>query len=293
MAKRIIIIIVFLSLVLVGIRLISGCGSGGGQGGTTVSTTSTTPSGTHGLTKIFFLHQSTGQGLINNYDPNTPIVRPFFTSYNSTHGANFKFWDYWGSGDNYLIDPTGTATGINLYDPNFTYSQTDPESLYWTWTGSDNYWVTVRDRIVGSFEVIAFKSCFGASNIANDEELQQRKTWYLAMRDFFDTRRDRLFVVMSFAPIVPAVSNATMANYARAFAKWLNSSEFFSAAHPNVVVFDLFDYLASPDGSGAEANMLRPDYRLADPADSHPNTLANQTVGPIFAQYLINAALNY
>ncbi len=43
-----------------------------------------------------------------------------------------------------------------------------------------------------------FKSCFPASNIESDEELEQRKTWYaLGMRDVMDAHPDKVFVVMS------------------------------------------------------------------------------------------------
>jgi len=37
--------------------------------------------------------------------------------------------------------------------------------------------------------------------------------------------------------------------------------------------------------------MLRADYRQAGEANSHPNQLANETVAPVFAQFLIDAGL--
>jgi len=288
MAKRIIIIIVFLSLVLVGIRLISGCGSGGGQGTTTVTTTTT--SGTHGLTKIFFLHQSTGHGLIT-----TGNMRGSIEAYNLKYGTSFGLWDFWSvDADNYpgLVNSSGEATRINLYEPTYTSSQTDPESLFWTWTGYNSYWTSVRTRIMDRFQVIAFKSCFGASNIDDASALQDRKNWYLAMRDFFDQHPEKLFVVMSFPPQTPLETTATQAGYARAFANWLKSAEYRSG-HPNVVCFDLFYYLAKADDGSADANMLQAEYRLSDPHDSHPKDNAYGIVGPKFAEFLINAALNY
>jgi len=219
-------------------------------------------------------------------------MRSYINNYNSAHGTHFKLWDFWGVGDGGVIDPSGNPTGINLYAPTYDYSQTDAESLFLTWTSTEEYWTTVRNRIMGSFEVIAFKSCFVQNNIQADEELQQRKDWYSGMRSFFDLHPEKLFVVISLPTQTPLETTATQAAYARAFANWLKSSAYLSG-HPNVVCFDLFDYLASPDNDSSEANMLRPEYRGVDPHDSHPNTLANQTVGPIFAQFLINAALNY
>jgi len=288
------------ALFFVSLLLINGCGDIGIPDATTTSvttnTTTTTQGGTHGLTKFFFLHQSTGQGLINNYDTGTPIMRGTIESYNLAHGTHFELWDYWGMGDGGLIDASGNPTGINIYDPPIDYSQTDAESLYLTWISSETAWADLRNRIMSSFEVIAFKSCFVANNIIDDDELKQRKDWYVGMRNFFDSHPDKLFVVMSFPTQVPLTTTASSAAYARAFANWLKSPTYLSG-HPNVVCFDLFNYLASPIGS-PEANMLRPEYRRPEAystiePDAHPNTLANETIGPIFAQFLIDAALNY
>jgi hypothetical protein len=118
------------------------------------------------------------------------------------------------------------------------------------------------------------------------------------MRSYFDLHTEKLFVVMSTPPLHRlAISDPTeaknIAKNARSFANWLKSSTYLSG-HPNVVCFDLFDYLANPDDGSATANMLKYNYEESHAdSDSHPNTLANQTIGPIFAQFLINAALSY
>ena len=141
-------------------------------------------------------------------------------------------------------------------------------------------------------EVIAFKSCFPNSSIPDAITLQQYKDWYLDMRNFFDQHPEKLFVVMSTPPQISAETNSTEASNARAFANWLKSSTYLSG-HPNVVCFDLFDYLAKADDGSAAANMLRSAYCGSDPNDSHPNPYADSIVGPIFAQFLIDSALNY
>jgi len=38
-------------------------------------------------------------------------------------------------------------------------------------------------------------------------------------------------------------------------------------------------------------NMLRADYR--EGKDSHPNELANQTIGPLFADFIVEATQTY
>jgi hypothetical protein len=117
--------------------------------------------------------------------------------------------------------------------------------------------------------------------------LNQYKTWYLEMRSVFDQHPDHLFVVMSTPPLHRLATAATQAANARLFANWLKSQEYLGG-HNNVVCFDLFDYLAGDD------DMLKYEYEGShDDSDSHPNDTANQAVGPIFANFLINSALNY
>jgi len=43
----------------------------------------------HGLTNLFFLHHSTGSGVVNRGD-----VRSHISSYNKAHGTSFEFWDH-------------------------------------------------------------------------------------------------------------------------------------------------------------------------------------------------------
>jgi len=237
-----------------------------------------------GLTNIFFLHHSTGAGLVFEGDMRTAI-----TAYNNTHGTAFEFWDHGYMGDG-LTDPDGNSTGTN-YGANTDY--TDPPNLHDLWTGADADWLTLRTTILDNHEVIAFKSCFPASAIPDENELNYRKEIYLEMRDFFDTRLDKLFVVISTPPLRDELTNPTEAVNARAFANWLKSPGYLNG-HPNVVCFDLFDALALPVGSGPGTNMLRPEYQIdAEPDNGHPNTLANQTVGPLFAQFLCDAAVAY
>jgi hypothetical protein len=142
--------------------------------------------------------------------------------------------------------------------------------------------------IMANHQVIAFKSCYPASAIGDDDELNQRYTWYSGMRDFFDDHPEKTFVVMSTPPIHPDETNANEANRARAFADWLKSPSYLEG-YPNVVCFDLFDLLAS-DGSDGPINTLRTSYQQ-EWVDSHPNELANQTIAPLFAQFLIDAGL--
>jgi len=239
---------------------------------------------TEGLMNLFFLHHSTGAGIVFEGD-----VRGCIQTYNQQHGTSYTFWDHGYNGDG-LTDPDGNNTGTNYDIPN---DNTDPDGLAYLWSGTGSDAVQCRNRILSNHEVIAFKSCFPASAIPDAGTLSQYKAWYLAMRDFFDTRTDRVFVVMSTPPLHRRSTNSTEAKNARRFADWLKSDAYLSG-HPNVVCFDLFDVLAKADDGSATANMLRYEYEGSHSnGDSHPNTLANQTVGPVFAQALIDAARSH
>jgi hypothetical protein len=263
------------------VMLFAGCNRS-----TTDTTNGTSSNSTTGsvANKVFFLHHSTGEGLVVGGN-----MRSVFTTYNTQHGTSLAFWDHEYNAQG-LRNASGNLTGTNYAIPN---DNTDPEGLYLLWTSSDADWTSSRNQILNNYKVIAFKSCFPASAIPDAATLAQYHTWYLAMRDVFDAHTDRVFVVISPPPLHRLASNATEAANARAFATWLAGSTYPSG-HSNVVCFNLFDYLAQADDGSASANMLRYDYESDhNDSDSHPNTLANQTVGPIFAQFLIDTAMSH
>ncbi len=118
---------------------------------------------------IFFLHHSTGRYLINEGD-----VRGLLAEHNERNGTAHEFWDHdynrFG-----LRDPRGDEAGsYKIPDDN-----TDPDGLHKLWTTSNR----ARDKILASHDVIAFKSCYPASDVASDQQLETRKRWYLEMRD--------------------------------------------------------------------------------------------------------------
>jgi hypothetical protein len=227
------------------------------------------------FTNVIFLHHSVGRHLINQSQ-----VRQHLTA------AGFQFWDHdynWVG----LIYPDGTRTGYSYVIPD---DNTDPDGL------ASLFAQPVYRLPINAFsglmqhEVIVFKSCFPASNITDDEQLEQYKTWYLGMRDVMDRYPDRIFIVVTTPPLNPATTDAETAACARAFADWLKSDEF-PADHPNIFTFDFFDRLAEGDTTAPDFNMLRAAYREGD--DSHPNQLANETIGPRFADFIIEVVETY
>lgn len=223
------------------------------------------------MRNVIFLHHSVGNNLIEQGN-----VRELLSA------AGYQFWDH---DYNYigLRDPQGTTLD---YSYNIPYDNTDPDGLLRLFSQP------AYDTPINSFssllqhEVIAFKSCYPASDIVTDEQLAERKAWYLRMRDAMDQHPEKLFIVITQPPLNPAETNPEVAWRARAFADWLKSDEFLQG-RANVVTFDLFGQLAESDELAADANMLRQAYRQG--SDSHPNQAANQIVGPQFANFVIDA----
>lgn len=227
------------------------------------------------FTNVVFLHHSVGYNMIDQGS-----VREMLTQ----KGYNFFDHDYNYSG---LRDPDGMPLG---YSYNVPGDNTDPDGLIKVFSQSE--FGAPLNTLSGllQHEVIAFKSCFPASDIVSDEQFEQRKAWYLQMRDKMDQHPNKLFIVVTQPPLNPAQTKPEIAARARTFANWLKSDEYLSG-HPNIVTFDLFGYLAEDDPTAPDYNMLRADYREGE--DSHPTRAANEVVGPLFADFIANVAQSY
>lgn len=224
---------------------------------------------------VVFLHHSTGHNLIEQGG-----VRERFSE------AGYDFWDH-GYNSQGLRRPDGNSTG---YSYNVPDDNTDPDGLARIF--AQNVYKLPANAFSGllQHEVIAFKSCFPVSNITSDEQLEEYKSYYLAMRDVMDGHPNMVFIVVTPPPLNPAATDSEAAARARAFADWLKSDEYLSD-HPNVFTFDFFDYLAEDDPTSPDYNMLREAYR--EGSDSHPNQSANETIGPLFVDFIVGAAQSY
>jgi hypothetical protein len=217
-------------------------------------------------TQIIFMHHSTGAGLIWQGG-----VRETFT------GLGYEFWDH-GYNDDGLVDPSGSNLGINWDMPG---DNTDPDGWYAIFDQP------VTDPPENTFShmlqanVIIFKSCFPSSNITDEDMFRAYQRYFLSIRDVIDQHPDKLFIPFTTPPLVPNETTPDSAARARRWSEYLTSDEYL-AGHPNIAVFDFFTLLADENG------LLRAEYR-SDEWDSHPNELANQTVGPIFVVFVDQA----
>jgi hypothetical protein len=221
-------------------------------------------------TRIIFMHHSTGQGLINQGN-----VRPALTA------LGYEFWDHGYNGEG-LTDNTGTALGINWAVPD---DNTDPDGWQTIFSQPVTNPATNTFSHMLEYDVIIFKSCFPASDIQSEEQLADYQAYFATIRNVVDTQPNRLFIAFTTPPLVPAATTPEAAARARQWSEYLTSAEYLSG-HPNLLVFDFFDLLAGTD------NYLRAEYRGTDPGDSHPNELANSTVGPIFVDFIDHAIKN-
>lgn len=142
--------------------------------------------------------------------------------------------------------------------------------------------------------IVMFKSCFPNSQIESDGTApgnpNSRERTIANYKAVFDglgreMRKypNNLFVYLTYPPQVPAVTTPTHAARARQFNRWL-IEEFLPSYQKetgldNFVVFDLFDFLAD------ENNVLKTNYRVSIPNDSHPNELANREAVRQFMEF--------
>jgi hypothetical protein len=220
--------------------------------------------------RILFLHHSTGHNLIEEGG-----VREGLSD------LGYEFYDHGYNGDGLRL-ADGTWTGENFDVPG---DNTDPDGLAEIFSQPLHSPPDNTFSHLMQYDVIAFKSCFPASNISDDAQLAAYQSYYLTIRDRADQYPEKLFVVFTPPPQVPNNTHPQEAQRARAFADWLASDEYLSG-HPNLVTFNFFALLAGDD------HTLRSEYRV-DAWDAHPNNLANQTVGPILVAFLDQAIQVY
>jgi hypothetical protein len=216
------------------------------------------------FSQIVFLHHSVGADLIEQGD-----VRQRLTD------LGYQFYDH-GYNDDGLVLADGTPAGRDFDVPD---DNTDPDGF------ADIFAQPLHDPPDNTFsylmqyDVIAFKSCFPVSNIESDEQLAEYGSYYLSIRARMDQYPNKIFIVVTPPPETAADTDPQTAARARQFADWLASDEYLGG-HPNVFTFNFFDLLADPS-----TDTLRAEYQT-DESDAHPNELADQTIGPLFADFV-------
>ncbi|MGD9100754.1 MAG: carbohydrate binding domain-containing protein [Anaerolineae bacterium] len=219
--------------------------------------------------KLIFVHHSTGGNWLA--DPN----------YDQPHGGlgmALRDNNYFVSATNYGWGPDSIGDGTDI--PNWPRWFTGPssgaylEALYnesGQNVGDFGAWSRLASDPGGENEIIMFKSCFPNSDLygnpddppapePNDQyTVSNAKSVYNALLSYFETRQDKLFVVITAPPMAQgeyaedAQSSEERAANARAFNNWLVNDWLSGYPYYNVAVFDYYNILTS-NGSASRVD---------------------------------------
>ena len=152
----------------------------------------------------------------------------------------------------------------------------------------------------GGNEIIMFKSCFPNSALEGNPSdpvpsidnnplrgegsgseyhtVANAKGIYIDLLEYFRTRTDKLFIVITAPPLMESDTSASQAANARAFNNWLVNEWLTGYPYKNVAVFDFYNVLTS-NGGDANTNDLGLEtgnhHRWWNGAIQHIQTVAN------------------
>ncbi len=232
--------------------------------------------------EIIFLTHSVGSGLYKEGK-----IAERFTQYNADHGTD------------YLINRRSYPEEPYPWD-------NDPYDYWNVWVnGTCSSNVTgygCLSSIVEKYDVVIMKHCYTAARIepdigapdiaSNRKSIENYKLQYRAIRDRLDSYPETKFIVFTLTPRHRLRTDAAQAARAKSFADWVKNEwlQEDGKEHGNIFIFDWWGYIAenNPAPEQGAVNCLRYDYEKDHSSDnSHPNLLANETMGPVFANYIV------
>ncbi len=175
---------------------------------------------------------------------------------------------YWEGGMREVLENAGYDAAAPWWDGN-----TDPQDFYSEFTNADNW------ELLEGYDIIIFKSCFPASDIESDSELQDYKEWYNQLYLVYEDHQNKLFVPMSTPPLLEENTTAAAAKRSLDFENWLLTDYKNNYSGKNLAPFDLHSLLSDSEG------FLAPDF-IADSEDDHPNSYSGQIVGEAIVEHL-------
>lgn len=222
--------------------------------------------------KILFIHHSTGGNLIKEGKLRETVKKLDPSIQLWDHNYNYipfiaYFTHYRG-----LTDYNGNITGN---DYNIVLSNNSPKEFAEIFSRDPNDYTL---RSILSYNLIAFKNCYPTTKIISDQQLEEDISYYKVVASNLKRYPKKQFVFLTSPPMRKEMTNIENAKRAKSLTDWLNSE--FARGVANVHVFDLFGLLSDNNG------FLKNEYTRFFPWDSHPNRLANETISPIFADYL-------
>ena len=261
--------------------------------------------------KLIFIHHSTGGNWLAAPNSDQPY---------GGLGATLMNNNYFVSATNYGWGPNsiGDSTDIPNWPEWFTGSASSAvlAALYAEDeqnVGDFGSWPRLATAPGGENEIIMFKSCFPNSDLYGNPDdtagsvpddiysVSNAKAVYNNLLTYFQTRTDKLFIVITAPPMNKIEYNADIqtadersAN-ARAFNNWLVNEWLAAYHHKNVAVFDYFNVLtASNNHHRWQNNTVQhvtnttnnyTAYPL-DSYDSHPSSAGHQKATSEFIDLL-------
>jgi len=240
--------------------------------------------------KLIFIHHSTGGNWLadpNNEQPAGGLGQALMDN------------NYFVSATNYGWGPNsiGDRTDIVYWPEWFIGPQRDTylDALYNETAqnvGDFGAWSRLASAPGGENTIIMFKSCFPNSDLygnPNDPPGTELNDWeysvghakaiYNALLGYFETRQDKLFIVITAPPLMADETEAARADNARAFNTWLVTEWLRDYAYANVAVFDYYNVLTAPDNhhrwnANAIEHVQAADNNFAyyPSGDSHPSS---------------------
>ncbi len=216
--------------------------------------------------KLVFVHHSTGENWLADWGGGLGLAlrdAGWFVS-DTNYG--------WGPTDPDAGGPIGDHTDIGSWWRWFVGPRRDTHvAALLAESGQHCEYARSSTDPGGANRVVMFKSCFPNSQLGGSptdpvppidsnplrgegsgsehHTVANAKGIYVALREFFATRPDLLFVVVTAPPLVAGETDATAAANARALNEWLVKEWLNGYAGRNVLVFDFFNVLTSNGGS--------------------------------------------
>ncbi len=175
---------------------------------------------------------------------------------------------YWEGGMQAALENAGYNASAPWWD-----GDTDPQNFYSEFTNAATW------KLLDSYDIIIFKSCFPASDIDSDAELEDYREWYNQLYSVYENHQDKLFVPMSTPPLLQENTTAAAALRSLDFENWLLTDYKNDYSGSNLAPFGLHSLLSD------SAGYLAADF-IADPGDDHPNSYSGQIVGEAIVAYL-------
>lgn len=234
------------------------------------------------MTKIVFLHHSTGQsiwiGKTNRYIykfTKRNDVQSYFSKYNSSNKTN------------YLI----TERSFPAMEP---YGwQNYPFDYYniWVKNSGDNPFMNepTLELLTKEYDVIIFKHCYPVSNILEDtgnpdinskeRRIENYKLQYNALKKKMHEFPQNKFIVWTPAVMPKSILPEDKAQRTKEFYQWMINA--WDDYGDNIFIWDFYKY-------ETEGGLFLKDEYSTGLNDAHPNKQFAGRIAPLFSQFIIN-----